>query len=215
MFHQPTLRLLATWQCKHCTSSILASSPVTCKYSSSLLPLLLIWTGVEGTGRCREIYAPQLWNSWWVDTPKRGFVHAELHIWGAVEYYRYNKDRCLQHCVCIQCVSEYSVRIDRIHSQQLLALKSYCCLCNCSGSGRIVDIYATDFEALADQGEIVVVVQNTGNITADFSVRLDVCMLLLYYSPPAVKVRDDCLDDIGCRCQCWNATLDWVQSRPK
>ena len=39
-----------------------------------------------------------------------------------------------------------------------------------SGSGRIVDVYAIDFEALSDSGKIVVDVENTGDITAEFSV---------------------------------------------
>ena len=40
----------------------------------------------------------------------------------------------------------------------------------CRGSGRITDVYAQDFEALVGRGRIYVEVENTGDITADFSV---------------------------------------------
>lgn len=40
----------------------------------------------------------------------------------------------------------------------------------CRGSGRIVDIYAANFEALSGNGEIGVEVENTGEVTAAFSV---------------------------------------------
>lgn len=40
-----------------------------------------------------------------------------------------------------------------------------------SGKGRIVDAYAVDFEALASSGKIAVDVENTGDISAQFSVR--------------------------------------------
>lgn len=39
-----------------------------------------------------------------------------------------------------------------------------------SGSGRIVNTYATDFEALATNGMVVVEIENTGDISAEFSV---------------------------------------------
>ena len=39
-----------------------------------------------------------------------------------------------------------------------------------------MDIYATNFEALVDQGEIVIVIENTGEITADFSVGEVICV---------------------------------------
>lgn len=39
-----------------------------------------------------------------------------------------------------------------------------------SGSGRIVDIRSKDFEALAETGEIEVDVENTGEVTAEFTV---------------------------------------------
>jgi len=42
-----------------------------------------------------------------------------------------------------------------------------------SASGRLVSTYATEnFEALKDTGYIFVEVENTGEVTADFSVRL-------------------------------------------
>ena len=43
------------------------------------------------------------------------------------------------------------------------------------GKGRIVDTHATDFEALTGIGEITVEVQNTGDITAEFSVSVLKC----------------------------------------
>ena len=45
-----------------------------------------------------------------------------------------------------------------------------------SGKGRIVDTYATDFTALANNGEIAVEIENTGDITADYTVRLYMTM---------------------------------------
>ena len=38
------------------------------------------------------------------------------------------------------------------------------------GKGRIVDTYAVDFEALSGTGEIIVEVENTGEVSGDFSV---------------------------------------------
>ena len=46
----------------------------------------------------------------------------------------------------------------------------------CSGKGRIVDTYATDFTALESNGEIAVEIENTGDITADYTVRLYMTM---------------------------------------
>ncbi|XP_019855024.1 PREDICTED: protein HAPLESS 2-A-like [Amphimedon queenslandica] len=43
------------------------------------------------------------------------------------------------------------------------------------GSGRIVDVYALDFEALSDSGKIVVDVENTGDVTAEFSLSVLNC----------------------------------------
>ena len=43
------------------------------------------------------------------------------------------------------------------------------------GSGRIVDTYATDFEALTGVGVITVVVENTGEVTSEFSVSVMEC----------------------------------------
>ena len=37
-------------------------------------------------------------------------------------------------------------------------------------SGKILKAYAQDFEALSKDGHLYVVVQNTGYVTADFSV---------------------------------------------
>ena len=39
-------------------------------------------------------------------------------------------------------------------------------------SGKILKAYAQDFEALSKDGHLYVVVQNTGYVTADFSVSL-------------------------------------------
>ena len=43
------------------------------------------------------------------------------------------------------------------------------------GSGRIVDVETTDFEALVDSGKITVVIENTGEVTASFSVSVLRC----------------------------------------
>lgn len=40
------------------------------------------------------------------------------------------------------------------------------------GKARIINTYGTDFEALAGDGKIVVEIENTGDISGDFSVRL-------------------------------------------
>ncbi len=43
------------------------------------------------------------------------------------------------------------------------------------GSGRIVDTHATNFTALEDYGLITVEVENTGEVTAEFSVSVMKC----------------------------------------
>ena len=40
-------------------------------------------------------------------------------------------------------------------------------------SGKILKAYAQDFESLSQDGHMFVVVQNTGYVTADFSVSLN------------------------------------------
>ena len=41
---------------------------------------------------------------------------------------------------------------------------------SCSASGRIVNAYANNFDALKDNGFIYVEIENTGEVTAEFSV---------------------------------------------
>lgn len=43
------------------------------------------------------------------------------------------------------------------------------------GSGRIVDTHATDFEALTGVGEITAEIENTGEVTAEFSISVIKC----------------------------------------
>ena len=43
-------------------------------------------------------------------------------------------------------------------------------VCLIRASGKILKAYAQDFEALSKDGHLYVVVQNTGYVTADFSV---------------------------------------------
>ena len=45
-------------------------------------------------------------------------------------------------------------------------------------NGIIVKSFATDFDALSQDGTMTVIVQNTGLVTADFYV----CSLSLYYT---------------------------------
>ena len=41
---------------------------------------------------------------------------------------------------------------------------------SCSASGRIVNAYANNFEALKSNGFIYVEIENTGEVTSEFSV---------------------------------------------
>lgn len=46
------------------------------------------------------------------------------------------------------------------------------------GKARIINTYGTDFEALAGDGKIVVEIENTGDISGDFSVRLILIIII-------------------------------------
>ena len=48
-------------------------------------------------------------------------------------------------------------------------------------SGKILKAYAQDFEALSKDGHMFVVVQNTGYVTADFSVSLIFILWLIAF----------------------------------
>ena len=48
-------------------------------------------------------------------------------------------------------------------------------------SGKILKAYAQDFESLSQDGHMFVVVQNTGYVTADFSVSLNVSFSICLY----------------------------------
>ena len=56
--------------------------------------------------------------------------------------------------------------------QALCVVKSACVRSfnSCSASGRIVNAYANNFDALKDNGFIYVEIENTGEVTSEFSV---------------------------------------------
>lgn len=56
-----------------------------------------------------------------------------------------------------------------VHGQYKLTAKPV--MCSFRANGVIVKSFATDFDALSQDGKMTIIVQNTGLVTADFYVR--------------------------------------------
>ena len=74
-------------------------------------------------------------------------------------------------CICVCHVYQSACSFcSCIFKSSLNVLSSLHAFISCSASGRIVNAYANNFDALKDNGFIYVEIENTGEVTSEFSV---------------------------------------------